>query len=70
MIKLAVNSMLAATGQMLAEVITLCEASGIDCSFVLEVLVVSGGRVPAGRYKAGALLERRYDATFTTAMLV
>jgi 3-hydroxyisobutyrate dehydrogenase-like beta-hydroxyacid dehydrogenase len=69
-IKLAVNTMLAATAQMLAEVITLCEASGIDRSVVLEVLAGSAVGSPFVKYKTDALLERRYDATFTTAMLV
>jgi 3-hydroxyisobutyrate dehydrogenase len=69
-IKLAVNTMLAATAQMLAELITLCEASGIDRSVVLEVLAGSAVGSPFVKYKTDALLERRYDATFTTAMLV
>ncbi len=37
-IKLAVNSLLAATAEMLAEVITVCEASGIDRSILLDVV--------------------------------
>lgn len=69
-IKLAVNTMLAATAQMLAELITLCEASDIDRSVVLEVLAGSAVGSPFVKYKTDALLERRYDATFTTAMLV
>ncbi len=69
-IKLAVNAMLAATAQMLAEVITLCEASGIDRSVVLEVLAGSAVGSPFVKYKTDALLEHRYDATFTTEMLV
>jgi 3-hydroxyisobutyrate dehydrogenase-like beta-hydroxyacid dehydrogenase len=69
-IKLALNTMLAATAQMLAELITFCEASGVDRSVVLDVLggsVIGSGFI---KYKTEALLERRYDATFTTAMLV
>ena len=68
--KLAVNSLLAATAEMLAEVVTLCEASGIDRSVLLDVLSGSAVGSPFIRYKTDALLERRYDATFTTAMLV
>ena len=68
--KLAVNSLLAATAEMLAEVITLCEASGIDRSVVLEVVSGSAIGSPFVKYKTQALLERQYDATFTTAMLV
>jgi 3-hydroxyisobutyrate dehydrogenase-like beta-hydroxyacid dehydrogenase len=69
-IKLAVNTMLAATAQMLAELITLCEASGIERSVVLEVLAGSAVGSPFVKYKTHALLDHRYDATFTTAMLV
>jgi 3-hydroxyisobutyrate dehydrogenase-like beta-hydroxyacid dehydrogenase len=68
--KLAVNSLLAATAEMLAEVITLCEASGIERSVVLEVVSGSAIGSPFVKYKTQALLERQYDATFTTAMLV
>jgi 3-hydroxyisobutyrate dehydrogenase-like beta-hydroxyacid dehydrogenase len=68
--KLAINSMLAATAEMLAEQVTLCEASSIDRSVVLEVVGGSAIGSPFVRYKTEALLERRYDATFTTSMLV
>jgi 3-hydroxyisobutyrate dehydrogenase-like beta-hydroxyacid dehydrogenase len=68
--KLAVNSLLAATAEMLAEVITLCEASGIDRSVVLDVVSGSAIGSPFVKYKTQALLERRFDATFTTDMLV
>ena len=63
--KLTVNSLLAATAEMLAEVITLCEASGIDRSVVLEVVSGSAIGSPFVKYKTQALLERQYDATFT-----
>lgn len=68
--KLAINSMLAATAEMLAELVTLCEASGIDRSVVLEVVGGSAVGSPFVKYKTEALLQRRYDATFTTSMLV
>ena len=68
-VKLAVNAMLAANAQMLAELIVLCEASGIDRAVLLEVVAGSAVGSPFVRYKTKALLERRYDATFTTAML-
>lgn len=68
--KLAVNAMLAATAEMLAEAITLCEASGIDRAVALEVLASSAAGSPFIAYKRDALIARRYDATFTTAMLV
>jgi 3-hydroxyisobutyrate dehydrogenase-like beta-hydroxyacid dehydrogenase len=68
--KLAVNAMLAATAQMLAEVITLCEACDMDRSTVLDVLGRSVVGSPFVRYKTAALVERQYRATFTTAMLL
>jgi 3-hydroxyisobutyrate dehydrogenase-like beta-hydroxyacid dehydrogenase len=69
-LKLAVNSLLAATAEMLAELVTLCEASGVDRSVLLDVVSGSAIGSPFVNYKTEALLERRYDATFTTAMLV
>lgn len=69
-IKLAVNAMLAGTAQMLAELITLGEASGIDRSVLLDVVAGSAVGSPFVKYKTDALLKHRYDATFTTAMLV
>lgn len=68
-VKLGVNAMLAANAQMLAELIVLCEASGIDRAVLLEVVTGSAVGSPFVGYKTNALLERRYDATFTTAML-
>ena len=62
--------MIGATAQMLAELVALCESSGIDRSVVLEVVAGSAVGSPFVRYKTDALLQRRYDATFTTAMLV
>jgi 3-hydroxyisobutyrate dehydrogenase-like beta-hydroxyacid dehydrogenase len=69
-LKLAVNSMLAANAQMLAELITLCEVSGIDRSVLLDVVAGSAVGSPFVKYKTEALLARSYEATFTTAMLV
>lgn len=69
-VKLAVNAMLAANAEMLAELITLCEATGIGRAALLDVVAGSAVGSPFVRYKTDGLLERRYDATFTTAMLV
>ena len=69
-VKLAVNSMLVASAQMLAELITMCEAWGIDRSVLLDVLAGSAIGSPFVKYKTAALLAREYDATFTTAMAV
>ncbi|HUZ21107.1 MAG TPA: NAD(P)-dependent oxidoreductase [Acidimicrobiales bacterium] len=68
--KLAVNAMLAATAEALAEAVLLCEASGIDRAVALEVLGRSAVASPFVGYKRQALLDRRYQATFTTAMLL
>jgi 3-hydroxyisobutyrate dehydrogenase len=68
--KLAVNALLAATAQALAEVVTLCEASGMERPVVLAVLGGSAVASPFISYKTQALLDRSYEATFTTAMLV
>jgi len=69
-IKLAINAILAATAEMLAESITLCEASGIDRSVALDVFAHSAISSPFIAYKTDALIRRDYSATFTTAMLL
>lgn len=68
-LKLAVNSMLAANAEMLAELVTLSEALGIDRSVLLEVLGGSAVGTPFVRYKRAALVQRDYEPTFTVAML-
>jgi 3-hydroxyisobutyrate dehydrogenase-like beta-hydroxyacid dehydrogenase len=57
-LKLAVNSMLAANAEMLAELVTLSEALGIDRSVLLEVLGGSAVGTPFVRYKRAALVQR------------
>jgi 3-hydroxyisobutyrate dehydrogenase-like beta-hydroxyacid dehydrogenase len=69
-IKLAINAMLAATTEVLAELVVLSECYGIDRSVALEAV---GGSVigsPFVAYKRPALVSRDYRATFTTAMLL
>lgn len=68
-VKLAINAVLAATTELLAETIVLCEANGIDRARYLEVLSASAVGSPFIAYKRDALVARDYDATFTTAML-
>lgn len=68
-VKLAVNAVLAATTELLAETVTLCEAAGIDRAAFVDVLAASALGSPFVKYKRDALVERQYDATFTTAML-
>ena len=67
--KLAVNAMLAATAEALAEAVLLCEASGIDRATALEVIGSSAVGSPLVAYKRQALVEHLYQATFTMAML-
>lgn len=65
-VKIAVNSMLAGTMQLLAEAVTLAEASGVPREAFLDAL---SGTVIASTftgYKSSALVKRDYGATFTT----
>ena len=68
-VKIAVNSMLAGTMQLLAEATALAEANGVDRSVFLDALdsTVVSSRFVA--YKGAALRARDYRATFTTADL-
>ena len=69
-VKLAVNSMLAATAEMLAEVILFCESNGIERSTVLNVISNSSVGSPLVAAKTPGLIDRNYEATFTSAMLL
>lgn len=68
--KLAINAMLAAIAEMLAEVVTFSEALGLDRAVVLEVLAQSVVGSPFVEYKKQPLIDRDYNATFTTGMLL
>jgi 3-hydroxyisobutyrate dehydrogenase-like beta-hydroxyacid dehydrogenase len=66
-VKIAVNAMLGATMQLLAESTVLVEAAGVDRDAFLDAL---DGTVMASRfvrYKGAALRARDYTATFRTA---
>jgi len=68
-VKIAVNSMLGGTMQLLAEATAIAEASGVDRSVFLDALdqtVISSRFVS---YKGAALRSRDYNATFTIADL-
>lgn len=69
-VKLAVNAVLAATAELLAEVVALGEANGLERGALLEVLASSAAGSPFVGYKRQALLARDYGATFTVAMLL
>lgn len=69
-VKLAVNSMLAGTAELVAELVVLAEAWGVDRTVLLSVLGRSAVGSPFVGYKARVLAERDYEATFTLAMLL
>jgi 3-hydroxyisobutyrate dehydrogenase-like beta-hydroxyacid dehydrogenase/transcriptional regulator with XRE-family HTH domain len=69
-LKLALNSALAVTTQVMAELIVLGENSGIDRKIVLDALGESVLGSPFVRYKSPGLINHEYSATFTTNHLV
>ena len=69
-LKLAINSGLAATAQIMAELIVFGENNGIERSVLLHALGESVMGSPFVRYKTPALINRDYSATFTTNLLV
>lgn len=68
-VKIAVNSMLGGTMQLLAEATAIAEANGVDRSVFLDALdqTVMSSRFVS--YKGAALRSRDYNATFTTSDL-
>ncbi len=66
--KLAVNGLLAATADALAEAVLLCEAAGIERGTALDVIARSAAGSPFVAYKRAAFVERAWEATFTLAM--
>lgn len=66
-VKIAVNSMLGGTMQLLAEATALAEASGVDRQVFLDALDATVMSSPFVTYKGVALRARNYDPTFTTA---
>ncbi len=69
-VKLAVNAVLGATAELLAEVVVLGEANGLKRDDLLEVLAASAAGSPFVGYKRQALVEGDYAATFTAEMLL
>ena len=69
-VKLAVNSMLAGSAELLAELVVLTEAWGVDRTVLLPLLQRSALGSPFVHYKTRVLAERDYEATFTLAMLL
>jgi len=67
--KLALNLMIAATNQMLAEALVLGEANGLDRAKMLEVMTASAVGSPFVKYKAAALAADDYASTFSARLL-
>lgn len=67
--KLALNLMIAATNQMLAEALVTGEANGLERAQILEVMSASAVASPFVKYKAGPLLGDDYSPTFSTELL-
>lgn len=68
-VKIAVNSMLGGTMQLLAEATALSEASGVERSVFLDALDATVMSSRFVSYKGEALRKRDYAPTFTTADL-
>jgi 3-hydroxyisobutyrate dehydrogenase-like beta-hydroxyacid dehydrogenase len=68
-VKLAINLMIAALAQMIAEALVLGEAAGVSRAALLEVMGSSAVGAPLVKYKTEALLRDDFSATFTTALM-
>ncbi len=69
-LKLAINSALGVTTEIMAELIVLGESNGIDRAVLLDALGQSVVGSPFLRYKTAGLIDHDYSATFTTDLLV
>jgi 3-hydroxyisobutyrate dehydrogenase-like beta-hydroxyacid dehydrogenase len=67
--KLALNLMVAATAEVMAEALVLGEASGLERAAMLEVMGASAVGSPFVKYKTAALVADDYSATFTSSMM-
>ncbi|MFN8164559.1 MAG: NAD(P)-dependent oxidoreductase [Solirubrobacterales bacterium] len=67
--KLALNLMISATNQMLAEALALGEANGLRRAQMLEIISASAVGSPFVKYKAGPLAEDDYTSTFSAALM-
>ncbi len=69
-LKLAINSALGVTTEIMAELIVLGESNGIDRATLLDALGQSVVGSAFLRYKTAGLVNHDYSATFTTDLLV
>jgi 3-hydroxyisobutyrate dehydrogenase-like beta-hydroxyacid dehydrogenase len=68
-VKLALNLMIGATAQMMAEALVLAEKNDIDRATMLEVMGGSAVGSPFVKYKTDALVADDYASTFTASLL-
>ncbi|TML69445.1 MAG: NAD(P)-dependent oxidoreductase [Actinobacteria bacterium] len=64
-LKLALNLMIAATAELIAEAVVLGEAGGLDRATLLEVMGASATGSPFVKYKSAPLVARDYTTTFS-----
>ncbi len=67
--KLALQIMIAGTAELMAEALTLGEASGLERATMLEVMGASAVGSPFVKYKTPALVADDYSATFTSSAM-
>lgn len=68
--KLALQVLVAGTGQLLAEALVLGEANGLERASMLEVLGASAVGSPFVKYKSAALIADDYSSTFTSRAML
>ena len=67
--KLALNLMVGATAQLLAEALVLGQANGLDREQMLEVIGASAVGSPLVKYKSAALAAEDYTSTFSARLM-
>jgi 3-hydroxyisobutyrate dehydrogenase-like beta-hydroxyacid dehydrogenase len=67
--KLALNTMIAGTAELIAEALVLGEANGLGRAQMLEVMGQSAVGSPFVKYKTAALVASDYSTTFSSAMM-
>lgn len=67
-VKLAINLVIVALAEFMAEALVLGEASGVSRAALLETMGDSAAGAPFVKYKTEPLLRDDYSATFTTSL--
>lgn len=68
-LKLAINLMVAANMQLLAECMTMVDKAKIDRAQAMEIIRASAAGSPVINYKTGNVVNRDYAAAFSVAMM-